>query len=514
MEKARRNRFIILVASGVAVIILVAIFLSQKSYAVLYTDMRAEDAGEVLDKLTGLGYEAKTEGVSTILVESSKVDEARIKLAAEGYPQSGYNDFTIMERGGGLGQTEFEKNAYYQFQVSEFIRQAINLSEKIDDSMVIINFASESNYVLAADRTPASATVVLTLIEDAKLTDTEAYSIYALVSKSVPGLTEEEIRIVDSKMNLYEVKKPEDATTLESMTEQLQLQQMVKERIQKQVENLLAPVFGPNGFITEVNVVLDFNAESEQNVVFTPPVEGSDSGLAVSYQELYEQVRNSEEGGVVGFDPNGAADIDQYQEVLTDSGALYTSISREANLEINETRRQIEKAKGRVADLSVGIMLNNADDELEDYTEQLKAVVANAIGVTQSRVSVEMLPFAPVEEMDLTEAYARRDELIRQANLSMYIRWGIIALTVIVIMVIALMITRTLRRPKHEEAKGQEGEGIDVVAGGETLMTPDEAMAILEREDTNLASLENYIENSPESVAQLLRNWLSDDTGR
>jgi flagellar M-ring protein FliF len=70
---------------------------------------------------------------------------------------------------------------------------------------VIINSEPESLFVLSDDETEASASVMLEVEDGKSLTNTEVKAIANLVLKGVPGLKLENISIVDSAMNLYNV---------------------------------------------------------------------------------------------------------------------------------------------------------------------------------------------------------------------------------------------------------------------------------------------------------------------
>ncbi len=70
---------------------------------------------------------------------------------------------------------------------------------------MIINSEPESLFVLSDDETEASASVMLEVEDGKSLTNTEVKAIANLVLKGVPGLKLENISIVDSAMNLYNV---------------------------------------------------------------------------------------------------------------------------------------------------------------------------------------------------------------------------------------------------------------------------------------------------------------------
>ncbi len=513
MEKGRRTRLIVLVAVGLALIVAASVYLSQTTYAVLYSGMRPEDAGEVMTRLNEMGVEAKAQGSGTIMVEKSVADNVRMQLAGDGYPKSGYN-YDVSQMGGGLGTTDMEKNMYRQYQLQEWLRNAIIQLEKVDDAFVLINNEEQGAFVLPKDEKPATASVVLTLKEGQTLNEKEVAAIYALITKAVAGLSDTEVRIIDTKMNLYELKT-DDIGSTELIDTQLRLQTDMQKTLQEQVYTLLSQVFGKEGVIVEVHVELDFDKVSTQDIVFAPPVEGQTEGLIVSMKELAELVRNGTEGDVAGFDPNGV--LSQYQEIQQDDNTLYSQLSREANYEINEKRTQIERAKGSIRDLSVAVILDSVQfgDNEEDYLKKVKSIVAGAVGVNEARVRAEMLPFKPVEAgaSEIENTMQLQQQMQQSMQKAQYIRLAILLGTGIIIMIILLLVVRTLRKPRAQEM-GEDSEGIDLLADEDIVPSPEEALAILEKEDTNLASLENYIESSPESVAQLLRNWLSDEIGR
>jgi flagellar M-ring protein FliF len=207
--KKHKALYIVLAVIAVTAIVCAAVLLNQKSYTVLYSGMDAQDAGEMLTVLQEMGVDAKAQGTGTILVDSASADEVRMELAAQGYPSSGLN-YDIFSNAAGLGSTDMEKQVYYQFQLQENIRKTLLRMDKVEDAIVNINLAEDSAFVLADNQKPASAAVMLELASGEKLTDSEVGAIIELVSKSVSGLSSENVRIVDSQMNLYTAADDED----------------------------------------------------------------------------------------------------------------------------------------------------------------------------------------------------------------------------------------------------------------------------------------------------------------
>lgn len=507
MDKGKRIRLIVLVSIAIVIIITVSVLLTQQSYATLYSGMDAGEAGEVMTMLQDMGVDAKAQGEGTILVAEDQADSVRMQLAAQGYPNSGIN-FDIFQNAAGLGVTDMEKRVYYEFQLAENIRQTIRRMNKVDDAIVNINLPEESAFVLSDNEKPATASVTLSLTQGQTLDSGEVKAIAELVSSSISGLKVEDVRIIDTQMNLYTVASNDDE--MAGANSQRELQQNVQQRMQTQITNLLNPVFGEGNVLAEVSVELNFDTKVTETIVFEPPVDGSEEGIVVSMSELTETVKGDGTGGVAGVDSNGGAST---YPALEDEDATYLKISKEVNYEINQTKTQIEDAKGQIEALSVAVILNSVEN-LDDYTDNVKELVSSAIGVGAEHITVEMLPFktADNENLDAQTAFAAQQELLSIMQGAQTTRLIILIIGGIAILVILLMIIRMLRKPKEDETEEEEGAGIDLVAGEEEIVPEagPQGMSFDEQPD-NRSVLGDYIKQNAESVANLLRNWLNDD---
>lgn len=518
LEKGQKTRFFVFATLAIAILIAASVFLNQRSYTVLYSGMDPADAGEMLGVLGDMGIDAKAEGSNTILVDSSQADTVRMQLAAEGYPKSGFN-FDIFSNASGLGMTDMEKRVYYQFQLQENLSQVIKKLDKVDDAVVNISLAQESAFVLSEDEKPASASVLLKLKDNQSISPDEVRAIAELVAKSISGLSVDDVRIVDSNMKLYTLEN-EDAYS--NLGTQLELQQQVKQTLQQQVISLLSPVFGEKSVLAQVNVTLDFDKQTTETVAFSPPVEGSAEGLAVSMKELAETVKGDNAQSAAGIDANGANATISYPE-LTDAGdSVYNKVSRETNLELNETRTKIENAQGRIRDLSVAVVIDSSDTE-DDYRENVRNLVANAIGVESDRVSVEMLPFLKLEDdasenQDVVNAFNDQKDMMDIASRASTTRLIVLVGAAVLSLIILIAAILSLRRKSEPVYDVEVGSMFDYTSGEEIFpdSLPQQAQSgaipeIKDMQDANLAQLGDYVERRPEAVAQLLRNWLSDD---
>jgi len=511
--KGKRLRFFVLVGLIVAIVIALTVFLNQKTYTVLYSGMEPAETGEVLSLLNEMGVDTKTEGEDTVLVPEGQVDEVRLELAAQGYPSTGVNDYSIYSNASGLGTTDSEKQVYYKYQLQANLRTTIMQMEKVENAVVNLDLGEDSSFVFSENEKPPTASIMLTLRDGATLSDGEVKAITELVAKSVSGLENENVRIVDSQMTLYSA---DGEPGVQSADTHIALQQSVQSQLQEQIVNLLGPVFGEDNVLAEVCATLNFDNKQTQSVEYSAPT-SSPEGLVVSMQELVEAITNDPngDGTPAGLDANGNAS--QYMEQIGQSdNAVYYNVSREVNYEINQTTTEVQEAQGQIEDLSVSVILNSSN--IDDYVDEVKNLVANATGAATDKITVEMLPFTGGEADQAADAAAAeqaqqyQEQLMSRQQSAQTLRIVIIAIAALIIMLFLFAIVKMFKS-QPVEAAGMGGIDIIVDDEGNMMEETEEGVKDIEikDKDNTLSAIEDFIGKNPESVANLLRNWLNEE---
>lgn len=525
LEKTSKRQKIgigVAIAAVVVVAVIASVLLSRVQYTVLYTGLDESEAGKIMAVLEDKGVKAKAESSGTILVPSEGAEELRMELAADGYPKTGLN-YDIFSNASGFGTTDMEKKAYYQYQLQENLRTTILKMDKIKDCMVIVNMATDSSFVLSDEQKKASASVMLELKDGDTLTDKEAKAIGELVTTSVPDLDIANVRLVDSQMKLYDLtgqNSDEDDTDGGYTDEQYNLTKKVRDTMSEQVLSMLEPAFGKGNVSASVNVALNFDKQTVDKVEFAPPVEDSQNGLAVSMEELYQKTQDGTgTGGTAGTDSNGLNTPEyNYTEGETASGD-YDKISRTVNYELNQTRTQIEKAKGHIENLSVAVLINSGAVQ-KDYTDSVKQLVASAIGVDQKYVTVQSMPFVTSGEENSGQSgeAAAGQNASKDRDFLMEILVAVLAAALIIVAVRAL---GRKKKPQEAEALPESeelppeneapllGGRLDLLAREDEEELPE--LDVNFEKSSSAKQIEKFVDKDPKAVAQLLRNWLSDD---
>lgn len=519
VEKKKLILFIALAAVVVAAGIIGAILLNQVHYTVLYSGLEASEAGTIKTVLDGKGVTSKVQGTSTILVPEDQADTLRIQLAAEGYPNSGLN-YNIFSNSTSIGSTDLERRTYYQYQLQENMRTTIKHMDKVQDCVVIVNLAQDSSFVLSDNKSVATVAVQLSIKNGQTLTTAEAKTIQEFVLKCVPNLKAENVSIVDSKMNYYNVSGDAASNATYSATQQ-QLTEQMKDVLTKQALRVLEPAMGTGNVAVAVNLSLNFDKQTVNKVEFAPPIDGESSGLVRSMQENSSgSTTTSGANGAAGTNNNGTGTPAYVAVSPSPSGTTTGNFAKTYNYELNEVQTQIEKAQGTIQNLSVAVVVNSSVKGIDSYVANLKNLVAQSIGVKPDYISVELIPFAT--DSAVNDNFAKNQETIQKLAQNKLITTvvTIVAVLALIIIVLKLFVKKPARKTAVEQtleagrlqgaAPGQAGlSGADFLGSVE----PDAFGLddLLSRKTSEEEAIDELMDRYPETVAQILRTWLSED---
>ena len=509
MEKKDKVRLGILATIIVALAIVIVVVLSRTNYVTLHVAQSEAQAGEILMALREMGEDAKTEG-TRVLVPEGRVSDLRAMLSSQGVLGSSQLDFRLLDQAAGFNITDSHAKEIYARQRGQEIRTQILMSDNIQNAIVTVNMGEYSPFVHSQGVRDATAAVMLTVRGGATLTQGEAQGIADLVKSNIPGLTYENITITDQRWTRYPVGDGSVDLGTEMYT-RISLRNLLQQQLQIQCEQLITPIFGMDNLRIVASVTLNFDKEVSEQVEFAPPIPGEMDGIVRSSSEIYENQRNaSAAGGVPGTDTNGMGTV-EYPYATLEDGDEYRRAVREYNYEINETRRIIEHEQGKVEKVSIAISINDAAVE-DDYTTEVKSLVAKGLGIAPDNIAVEQIEFK-YQGMTIEDIQRQQDEEdARQRRMQMLdsiLRYSVLAILIIAIYLLARMIIKILRpEPEYADPILEGAGGIDYLADEEDPYYTD---VELNTKSSALEQIERFIDKDASAVAQLLRNWLTDE---
>ena len=486
------KKILIVAVIGVVLIGSISAFtLGQPRYVVLFSGLDAQEASEIFTRLQELDVQPTLQGVSTIMVPEEREAELRMQLTAEGYPKSGFN-FNIFANGGGLGQfgqTDEDKRIMLMMQLQERLSESIKFLDSVEDAVVNIAMPETDHFVLKDQQIPVTASVIIQPVFGQQITAVQAENIEQLVARSVPGLKPENITIIDRNANVlnrrYEEQMPGD---------QFDLEHQMEDRLKNQVINLLEPVFGLGRVVSKVNVKLNFDKQVTESVRFEPVVDNS--GIIISREALRERMTDAQAGGVVGETPN----VTQYPVVAEGEEGTFDKRHEIVNYEVNEIKERIERQQGQIEDLSISVIIDN-DTVDEGTIGSVKELVAAAVGTDINRIAVHAMKF----DVTLQEAFLEGFEG-RRVGIGLDPSTIMIAVFLVIFAFVAFIIMR-----KQKMAAEQKALNLAALESGSTQIELEQVDFEKDAQDQIKKQLDKLALQRPDALAQLLRNWLSEE---
>ena len=515
---------------------------SKPEYVPLYTNLETKDAGDVVNSLkeAGVPYELlEDKKGATILVPATQVHNLRLDLAAAGLPR-GNKGFEIFDDSK-LGVTEFQNKVNYLQALQGELTRTIEHLDSVDKARVHIVLPEDSLY--KKNEKPATASILLMLKPETKLTTPEVKGIVNLVSHSVQGLAPENITIVDEQGNILnknddDAFEQQTAQNLRTLS-QIEMTKKVRDHIQQNIQTMLDKTLGEGNAFVRVSVELDFDDKKIDRQTFTPVVD--ESGIIRSQQDISESYNGESTmpGGPAGVQSN----IPGYVAEDRNANAEYERKESTKNYEVNEENQKIIASPGSIRRLTVAVLVNDTITELQQ--EGLLRAVSSAAGINEERgdtISVEPLPFN-TDLLDQKAEEARQEQLRKDRIL--YTEIAAMILLAALLLGGFLMyrwkkrkerqdeIERQLaaeRKAREEEEQARRAEEARVQAEiakqqaeeqaqieqrakeVEENIIPEENLTEEEREQLKeKKAILKLIDEKPAEVAMLVKLWLTED---
>lgn len=392
--------------------------------SLLYAGLDESAAGEVVAALDQRGVPYEVRG-GAIYVDDSQRDTLRMTLAAEGLPANSGTGYELLDSLSGFGTTaQMFDAAYWRAKEGELARTILS-NPQIKAARVHI--AQAPSQPFQRDVKP-SASVTITSVSGA-LSAVQARALRHLVAASVPGMTPDEVAVIDAVAGLIASDGDEGAPSAAADSRATEIKQ--------NVERLLAARVGPGNAVVEVAVDVVTDAESITQRTFDPQ-----GRVAISTDNTTTTGTNTQGGS----DVTVASNLPNNGGAGGSAGKSESSDTRErVNYEVSETNRQVVKAPGSVRKISLAVLVDGAPVTAADgtVTQQprpeeelavLRELVTSAAGLDSTRgdvLTLKSLVFEPLPQgTDPTETSLFSFGPI---NLMTLIQTGVLALVALVL---------------------------------------------------------------------------------
>lgn len=493
LERNQKRNIIIVFILILSFICISSYLMGKESYVVLYSGLDEKEKAEIFAKLKDLNIKARVPyGSSSIEVPSKKEAETRMQLAIDGYPKSGFN-YDIYLKGNTFGQTDAEMQARWIFQLQERLSQSIRILEGVEDAVVNIAVPKTDSFVLKNQQVPVTASVIIVPKRGREISYENAQSIVQMVAKSIPGLDEDNVTIIDTDMNNLNSDYTSESMLVDN---QFKLKYELEQKTNAQIINLLERVFGYKKVAVSSNIDLNFDKKIKESIIFEPVID--DSGIALSIEDLREKIQNGNLGGI----PGETSNTTQYPEYINNENGTYEKNQKSINYAVNEIKEKIEEQQGSIEDLSISIIIDNErlDNQLLDSVKEL---VAKAIGTEPLRVAVQSMKFDTSFQDEIIEGLKERKPLAFE--------W-LSTDKVLVFLAIMIFLAVIIFMVKMNMGTGSVKLSNEAVQEISSEVENIQQLNLDSGEQSQIKKqLDKLVIQKPDAVAQLLRNWLSED---
>ena len=201
-----------------------------------------------------------------ILVPLEMVYDARLKLAAQGFPRGGNVGFELMENQK-MGTSQFIEQVNYQRAIEGELARTIFSIGVVQAAKVHLAIPKQSVFV--REKQTPTASVLLNLNSGRTLDKQQVNAVNHLVSSSVPGLTANAMTVVDQTGQLLSGSdKSTETASLDP--EQMKYVKEIQESIKKRVESILTPMLGDGNIHAQATADIYFTRTEQATESYKP----------------------------------------------------------------------------------------------------------------------------------------------------------------------------------------------------------------------------------------------------
>jgi flagellar M-ring protein FliF len=517
-------------AGLIAVLAALSMWSARGDYKVLYANLNEKDGGAIIAQLSQMNIPYRhADGGNAILVPSSQVHDARLKLASAGLPKGSVIGFELMDNAK-FGQTQFQERLTFQRGLEGELTRSILALGAVQAARVHLALPQQNGFF--REQQKPSASVLVTLHPGRALDRTQIAGIVHLVASSVPELTTKAVSVIDQSGSL--LSGSNEGTSGQGLdAQQLQYVQQIEQSYHKRVIDILEPIVGRDNLRATIAAEIDFS-QTESTAEEFKPNQGN-APAAVRSQQVSESGSGAQStpSGVPGAASNqppqpATAPINGSASPLqaTQGGSTGGNAKRDAvtNYEVDKTVRVTRNATGNVKRLNAAVVVNHRQSTAangktsstplsNDEVEKLTALVQEAIGFSKERGDSVKLINAPFK----ADAIPKAAELPvwKQDWLIDLVRSGATpAALVLVALIILFGFVRPALRAAAPAAAPPQGSNnkLNVVAD-DAVALPGANTPRLEapRASEHLANARSVAKDNPAAVANIVRGWVNGE---
>lgn len=517
-EKKRKITYLVVLAAILLVAVVAAILLNRKEYVVLYQGLETSEAAEIVSQIQDLGYDVGLKSDGSITVLKGTEDTLTMQMAQMGYPKSNLT-YDLYTQNVDMFSSESEKREYARMALENRLSAIIGSLGGVERAVVNLSLPEQKNTVISNVRKYPTASVTVYLEKNATLSNEQIQGITHIVQMSYAGLTEENISITDG-FGIPQIAGETSIDVVADVTRKLAFKTNLENTIKNKILDLLVPIYSEDGVSVAVNMVLNFDAKVSENTDYSADGTGN-TGVLQHGDATNASGNTTADGGVVGVEGN--AD-DTYPTGDTNGNGAWSESSVSNTYLVDTYKEQVEKNGYTIDSLSIAVVVYT-DYISEAQRMDLVNLVAKAgsINPTVAEDVVAVTNFPKFDENpDLEPAVPT---YILGLTFNQLVIAGAILLILLIVLIAALVITSKNAKSKRikferqvlaaSAAEDDDDEIVDTFTinlNGGSIEVPSLSGGTADTKETIIRrEIKDFAKNSPDIVAQLLKNWMKEE---
>ncbi len=511
----QKTLLISITAVIILALVILAAVMSQPKMVTLITCENATQASQVKNLLDGEGIDADiSQDGLTFSVNSKDEANASILLGANEIPTEGYSIDNVFD--GSFSTTESDKNKKYQLYLEKKFEDQLATISNVQSASVSLSIPEDDGTIITMNQ-ETYASVILQL--NGEMGEEQAAGIAKFIATEVGNDSTDNILLIDSDGNVL-FSGGDTSTAIGTANSQLSVKSKAENMVKSEVKDVVLGTDVYDNVEVGLNLVMDFDTEEYTNHHYYLD-EGQEQGYLDS-RSTFESEATGGEAGVPGTDSNDA----DTTYVLPDSEIQSSSTSevKENFLPSEEiTRKNSDGGKVDLENSSISVVATSyvvydekalkADGTLDNITfdefvaqnsdrvkttvdDEFYDMVSNATGIARENITiiaydVPFFKYASASGRDIAD----------------YLQ---IVLAVLIFALLGFVVFKSTRKQQEQAIEPELSVESLLETTREAVQDELEGIGFSEKSETRIL-IERFVDENPEAVAALLRNWLNEE---
>jgi len=520
------------VAAAIAAAIWLVLWSQGQNYTVLYGQLSERESGQVMDALTAAGIDFKLNPSGAVSVPESKVQEARIRLASQGLPQSDSMGIEMIQKESALGNSTMMESARYQSVLETELARTIIKVQGVQTARVHLALPKPS--VFLRDAHKATASVMLQLYPGRRLEPGQVAAIVHLVASSVPELSATDVTLVDQAGSL--LNSPDENSEAAAGTRQFEQTRKLEASYQQRIIELLEPMLGAGRVRATVTADMDYTVTEETHENYDP------QKTAVRSEQTSNEMRKGGDGaegipGALSNQPPGTSGAPVIpgaatpgnpvtppnaagagQSAAASAGPSSSAQRSTRNFEVDRTLSYVKQPVGKLKRLNVGVVLDDwqkvdADGKVttapmnDTDIKRFSQLIKESIGLKDDRGDQINV---------LNQAFKTNAALPPVDGLPLWQQPWLTQLAkqivgAALVLIVAFLVLRPLMK-SLTKSSGRSSSTVEEIDGDRvSLSGQGKPIKLSPSFEQQIAAARTLVGQDPRRAAQVVKDWVSAD---